>query len=280
MQLEMVEKIFKVINKKLTVMEMYLIKALPEIVKIFEQEKILRMTRDNNSKRNGRLRQAIPEIIPKLFEYSKDSNAIKPKKFKLGFANIRAFRYSYCSDLLFLFNSQNTIIVYDLYQTKVVQEISQWPWSIKNLILRRNLNFYNSKSILKVEFNKIDDYMDIDSEVKNSSNIVTENDICNFAYNVQEINEYFSEFSNNVWFHKNNKRDNYIMVFQFEKKNQLIFFYYSYKFRKIENEKKNAKNGNSLQRGSSMMNLSRSVSLHKQKKSKMSRMFTKEPSQK
>ena len=163
---------------------------------------------------------------------------------------------------------------------KVCQEISQWPWRIRDLIIRRNLNFYNSKSILRVEFNKLDTYVET-TKIDYENSKVTENDILNFAYNVLEMNEYFHEFSNTVWFHKNNKRDNYILAFQIEKKNQLIFFYYCYKFRKLEDPKrKKERNGNSLTRGSSMMNLSRSVTLHKQKKSRMSKMFTKQPTQK
>lgn len=279
-QIEMVEKIFRVINQKLTKLEAHLIKEMPEIIKIFEKEKILRMEKLHGNKRSARLRNSAPEIIPKLYEYIADSNISKPKRFKLTFQNIIAFRYSYCSDLLFLINSQNTIIVYDLFQMKVCQEISQWPWRIRDLIIRRNLNFYNSKSILRVEFNKLDTYVET-TKIDYENSKVTENDILNFAYNVLDMNEYFNEFSNTVWFHKNNKRDNYIMAFQFEKKNQLIFFYYCYKFRKLEDPKrKKERNGNSLTRGKSMMNLSRSVTLHKQKKSRMSKMFTKQPTQK
>ena len=276
-QIEIVEKIFKVINEKIRVLEAFLIKEIPEMVKIFQQEQILRVQNTSTSRGSTRLPRETSGYLPRLYEYKPDPNIHKPKRFKMNFTNIVAMRYSYCSHLLFFLNSENKLVVYDLFQQKISQEISQWPFSIKNIILRRNLNFYNSKSLLRVEFKKFDHYVSVEEEKGESAKVVTEKDFENLAYIVLEMKDYFSNFSNNIWFHKRNKWDKYILVFQFHKKNQLFFFYFVYKFKELQEKKRREtlKNASTASRGSSMVNLTRSVSLHKQKTSKFSRMFTK-----
>ena len=270
-QLDMVNQIFREINKKIEKMEAYMIKEIPELKQIFQQTQLL--LGENNNRRAARMQREEPNYFPRLFEYTISSKIEKASQFKnMGFSHIVTMRYTYCSELIFFLNSDNTIIIYDLFQKKICQEINQWPFRIKDLIFRRNLNFYNSTSLLKVEFSKYEQFVDRNESSQTNLEGVNQNDFQSLAFTSLSIKDYFIHFADEIWFHKRGKRDKFILVFQFEKKNQLFFFYFIYKYKKFELKDRNESIRNSK---SSMMNLSRSISLHKQKTSKFNKFFKK-----
>lgn len=272
LQMEMAEKIFRVINTKIATMEAHFLREIPEIRKVFQQAQLLLQEKVNNQ-RKARLREE-PDYLPRLFEYKIGANVDKPSQFKsMLMTNIRTMRYTYCSELVFLLDSENTIVIYDLFQRRICHQLNQWPFRIRNFILRRNLNFYNSKSLLKVEFSKFDQFLQRNHDPDQQLGPVTQDDFHDLAYISLSIRDYFIRFSDEIWFHKRGKRDKFILVFQFIKKSQLIFFNFVYKFTKLQIKRRNESIRTSG-RGSSMMNLSRSVSLHKQKTKKFSKMLT------
>lgn len=277
LQLEMVQKIFKVINSKIAALEAYFLREIPEIRKVFEQAQLLLLEKGQNQRKaKTRLREE-PDYLPRLFEYQVGKSVDKASQFKsMLMTNIRAMRYTYCSELVFLLDSDNTIVIYDLFQRRICHQLNQWPFRTRNFILRRNLNFYNSKSLLKVEFSKFDQFLQRGDAHQKEKRIVTQDDFHDLAYISLSVRDYFQRFPDEIWFHKRGKRDKYILVFQFAKKSQLLFFNFVYKFTKLQTKRRNESIRTS-ERGSSMMNLSRSVSLHKQKTKKVSRLFTRGP---
>lgn len=273
-QIEMSEKIFREINTKIQKLEEHFLREIPEIRKVFQQARLLLLDKGTSDWASKRTLRTEPEIFPRLKEYSPPKNVGKESQFKtLLLANIVAMRYTYCSDLLFFLDSENRVVIYDLFQRRICHQFSQWPFRLRNLILRRNLNFYNSKSLLKVEFSKFDQFLSRGSAAEGKTGPVTAEEFHDLAFIGLSLKDYFSRFSDEVWFHKRGKRDKYILVFQFFKKRQLMFFNFVYKFTKLQKKTRNESIRTS-QRGSSMVNLSRSVSLHKQKTKKISRLFT------
>lgn len=266
------------INNKLKLLEMLMAQEIPNMKSLFREIAEFFQEENNKGTPGKRRASSVPQIrlFPKLEIYDHRTEIFKKRHRSLTFNNIRFMRYDYSSDLIFLVNTENSLIVYDLIQKTIYSTLNQWPFPLSDIKIRRDLNYYTSPDVLKIQYQKFERFSAEEEEdfgmgkMVKSKNLVVEKDIKDLAYSMAETNKYFDDFADNMWFFKRGRVDNYFIACKFESKQQVFFFQFINKFRKFVTSTRKINSGKSSKL-SSMVSLKQSITLHKKKKSTASK---------
>lgn len=243
------EHIFEPLNLKLEKLESYLVEHIPGFKIIYKNYENQRKMGNKTKKRMQMQNEQIKlQILPRLVTYRAHERSLK-KAFKNLPKNIFNIRFDYCSELIFFLGSNGSVFIYDLAQKKICQHIRDWPFEIIECITRRNLNFYSENSFWVVKFRKFKE-IEFQASFESGSEVVTEESLQQFIHHKRGIRDYFEGFSDEIWFHKEELNDKYLLAFQFAKVNKLFLFELKFNLAKQEFKNKEIKQflkGNSVQ---------------------------------
>lgn len=215
------------INRKMALFEQTLSEEIPSLKQMYLEESISKNA-SRRASRHSSLKEAIEEdvIFPPLYEHRSETRS----GHTMTIADVARVHYPEFSDLVFILTKHNTVSILDMVERRVRFELTDWPLKIKNLLVRRNLNYFRVVDPTKNELLQIKDLKRTSegriskSDVIHSSHIMLENVMRSNLSSLEIIKSYFQDLGARSWFHKEGIVDSYSMVLESERGGEIYFF--------------------------------------------------------
>lgn len=230
------EDTIRKINRKMATFEETLSQEIPSLKQMYLEES-MPIKSSRKTSRNSSFIKSNDEdaIFPPLYEHAVDN---QPKE-GVTVADVVRVRYPEFSDLLFVQTKHNSVSILDMVERKVRFELTDWPFRIKNLLVRRNLNYFRMVDPTRNDLLRIKDLKKTNegriskSDVIRSSNVMLENDMRSNLSSLELIKNYFETLGSQCGFQKKGIVDSYSLVVETERDSNIYFFNFKNKPKSI-----------------------------------------------
>lgn len=210
--------VFQEINSNLEKIKNYIESNVDDLEKLLPMLSSLNKSSKLNNSRRSFLTKANwgDEFILKLSLYP-DPKAIQEKKILNGLKkdDVSMFRIEPTSNKIFILSvSKKKIIIFDYFQNQTYSVLTDWPFCIKNVLVSKNLIHLKQTRKLKI------------LEMKRCFYPNEFNDWKDFFSEIKIVKNYFTDYKDFKWFFDPEFNEKFLMIVQFEGKNEIFVCQY------------------------------------------------------